>query len=111
MRKITAGIFLGTFALALAGCGSKAVPTPNQVQPQNSSVKSDQANSEQMVPDKTVQKMPEATGKVDDTVDAIISGATNEGVQATSTDTDATSAVDDGQDTNKLNSTYDENAL
>lgn len=107
-KKIIAGLALGTFALILAGCGNKAAPDQDSSQNQFGA---EQAKTEQAIKDNSVQKMPEATGKVDDTVDAIIDGATSEEAQATSTDADAQSAVGDGEGTNNLNSTYDQNAL
>jgi hypothetical protein len=59
----------------------------------------------------SLEKLPEPTGKVDDTVDAIINGADSEKTQAISDESDAKSAVDDGSDTTNLNNTYDQNAL
>ena len=106
MRKIITGIVFGVAALALAGCGNKNVST--SVTPSQSKTSSTQ---DAMSSDSVVQKMPPATGKVDDTVNAIIDGANSEGTQAISTDADAAAAVGDGTDTNNLNSTYDQNAL
>lgn len=57
------------------------------------------------------EKLPEPTGQVDDAVDAIISGADNEKSQAVSDDSDAKSAIDNGDDTTNLNNVYDQNAL
>ncbi len=104
MKKVITGIAFGVTVLVLAGCGNKAVTTQKPSQ-------NGQTESEQSVKNSVVQKMPAATGKVDDTVSAIIDGANSEGVAATSTDADANAAVGDSQDINNLNSTYDQNAL
>lgn len=103
-KKIIMGVVFGVAALTLAGCGNKAVTTQKASQPS-------QSKNEQITENSVVQKMPEATGNVDETVNAIVSGATSEVDAALSTDADAKAAVGDGQDTNNLNNTYDENSL
>ncbi len=105
MKKILTLIFAGMFVIVLAGCGNGHAPVKNT--PQNN----ERMKNEQSAQSAPTKKMPEATGKVDDTVNAIISGATDESAQVTSTDADAAAAVGDGTDTNNLNSTYDQNAL
>lgn len=101
-----AGAVIFTAAVLLAGCGNK-----NASPQKTTSTESGQMKNNQNIQDTSSQKMPEATGKVDDTVNAIIDGANSESAQAESTDSDATAAVGDGTDTNNLNNTYDQNAL
>lgn len=110
MKKIALGIVLGVGLLVIAGCGSKNADTPANTQ----KTKVDQKAKKQMNnagDSQASETLPPATGKVDDTVDAIIDGADKESAQATSTDSDAKSAVDDGSDTTNLNNVYDQNAL
>lgn len=104
MKKVILGVVLGAVVLILTGCGNKTVTTQESFQ-------SGQTKNEQAAENSAAQKMPVATGKVDDTVKSIVDGASSEGAAAASTDADASSAVGDDEDTNNLNSTYDQNAL
>jgi hypothetical protein len=76
----------------LSGCGqNKTSITPAQNNPatsQQSSQNSDESGSEV-----TSENIPTPTGKVDDTVNAIIDGANKESAQVTSDDNDAKSAA------------------
>ena len=110
MKKVLAGAILGAAALILAGCGNKAASVQNSSS-QNPPVANNEAPASQPAQNTPEEKMPAATGKVDDTVSAIIDGSNSEGAQATSTDSDATAAVGDGSDTNNLNNTYDQDSL
>ena len=100
MKKTFLGVALVAGFLLLAGCGTKSPAPQNSSQPS--------AAEEPMVP---AEKMPEATGSVDGTVDAIISGADSEMNQALSDESEAQSVVDDSQDLNNLTNTYDQNEL
>ncbi|MFA7319039.1 MAG: hypothetical protein WC022_00345 [Parcubacteria group bacterium] len=104
VKKVITGVALGAVVLILTGCGNKTVTTQESSQ-------SGQAKNGQAAENSAEPKMPAATGRVDDTVNAVIDGATNESTAAASTDADASGAVGDDEDTNNLNSTYDQNAL
>lgn len=83
-KKILTVLTLGVAVLALAGCGKKAA--------QNNAPESQAANNQQSSA-KEEANLPTPTGKVDDTVNSIVSGADKEGAQATSDDNDAKSAT------------------
>ena len=114
MKKILTIMLAGMFVLFLAGCGNKNVNTGSVtpvVSPKNNNSADSTKDNASAQSDDVSQKMPNATGKVDDTVNAIIDSSTSEGAVATSTDSDAQAVVGNGDDTNNLNKTYDENAL
>lgn len=58
--------------------------------------------------DEPEEIMPQATGQVDDAVDAIIDGVTSEEVRVLSDEKDAQTAVDDSEDMDNLKNTYDQ---
>jgi hypothetical protein len=104
MKKILLSTVLGLSLLVLAGCGTNKASENTQPV---SGPKQGGATSE------TEEKieLPVPTGKVDDTVNAIISEADSEKDQATSDSEDAKSSVGDGQDTTNLSNSYDQNAF
>jgi heat shock protein HslJ len=86
-----AGVVLAV--VFLSGCGQKKDTSvvPSQTNPaanQSSSTSSEQNGSEV-----SSETPPAPTGKVDDTVNAIIDGANKESAQVTSDDNDAKSAA------------------
>jgi flagellar basal body-associated protein FliL len=99
-----AGVFFFTNKKANA-----PVVAPLAAENQNP-IKAQTAQSANAAEDQSVvstKDLPKATGNVDDTVNAIIDGATSEANQANSTDSAAQSAVGNTQDTNNLTNTYD----
>jgi hypothetical protein len=88
-------IIISVFSLALvalSGCGNKnTAPSGTSVNSQipatGDNKSADSGSSVQ------AENLPVPTGKVDDTVDAIISGANSEGDQALSDDNEAKSAT------------------
>lgn len=104
-KKIIAGIFLGAGVLLLSACGSKT-KTPNG---EKTTGQKTQTPKTETVETAAPEKLPAATGKVDDSVDAIISGADSEQAQVLGDESEAASAVDDGQESNNLSNIYDQN--
>ena len=97
-RKISLALVFFGAIFVLAGCGSKkTVPGGPQ------GVKNQESSQE--------EKLPAATGNVDDAVNAVIDGAGSEKAQNLSDESDAKSVVDDSQEINNLTNTYDQNAL
>lgn len=87
-KKILTGLALGAALLVLAGCGGKTgvsnnAPSPSPDQSSQISSATQSAN------------LPQPTGKVDNTVDAIIGGANEEGAEATSDEADAKGLTSD----------------
>jgi len=86
---------LAGIALAVAflsGCEQNKTPiSPAQNNPAASQESSQ--NSKELGSEVTSKSLPAPTGKVDDTVNAIIDGANKESTQVTSDDNDAKSAT------------------
>jgi len=101
------GLFLTIMSLTLvfSGCGIGNVSTPvNAPAPSvPKSTELDKAASQ--------SELPVPTGKVDDTVSAIIDQAGSEQEKAASDESDAKSSVDTTQETNNLSQSYDPNEL
>lgn len=108
MKKIiTSTVFL-LAVFMLAGCGTNdTTKTSAPMQKQDNKPTEKPAVNTQAI--ETPVSAP--TGKVDDAIDAIISGADNEKTQATSDADDAKSAVDSSEESNNLNNSYDQNNL
>jgi hypothetical protein len=101
MRKILLMSVLGIALVVLSGCGSKkdfpetgtTLPLPGEPE-------------SLMEADLSVE-LPEATGNVDDAVDAIISGSESEAAQIMSDEEEVSSILDDTEETNNLINAYD----
>lgn len=94
-------MFLALALVVVSGCGNqKAVPKSNPV---------GQEKSGEVVESSVSENLPVATGEVDDTVNAIVSGAEDESAQAVSDTNDAKAAVSDDAETNNLSNLYDQN--
>jgi hypothetical protein len=86
----------------LAGCGAKNTPVNAPMQ------KTTQTPAEKAAANTEAIKTPAPTGKVDATVDAIISGAEGEKTQVTSDEADVKAMTDDSADSNNLSQTYEQ---
>lgn len=84
------------FSLTLSGCGNKPSKTS----------KGDDGSKKPVLQE---EKAPAPTGKVDDTVDAIIDEANKESDLVTGADSVAKDAINDSQETDDLSKAYDEN--
>jgi ABC-type oligopeptide transport system substrate-binding subunit len=91
-KKVLTGAVLGLALLILTGCGNNPASTPSNATPQTPEV-----NSPTTPPSATNDSasLPVPTGKVDDTVNAIVDGANEEGMQVTSDENDARSITTD----------------
>ena len=96
MKKITVSILTLVFMLTLAGCGNKSDKKDR-----------DKKNQEPMA--QTEEKAPVATGRVDDTVNAIIDEANKENDLVSGADNVAKDAINDAQEADDLKNAYDEN--
>lgn len=85
------------FALILSGCGNKSEKKNDGKKDQNPIVKTDE------------EKVPVATGRVDDTVNAIIDEANKEKDLVSGADSAAKDAINDSQEADDLKNAYDEN--
>ena len=94
--------FLTLGILFLAGCGARNNPESTPMQ------KTNQTPAEKAAAEAATVKVPAPTGKVDATVDAIISGAEGEKAQVTSDDADVKALIDDSADSNNLSQTYEQ---
>jgi hypothetical protein len=107
MKKIiTSTVFLLAVFL-LAGCGAKDT-TKTSTAPMQ---KQDNKPAEKPIANTQAIETPAPSGKVDDTIDAIINSADSEKAQAISDADDAKSAVDSSEESNNLNNSYDQNNL
>jgi len=95
---------LTTGVLFLAGCGAKNTPKSVPMQ------KTTQAPAEKAATNASAEAVatPAPTGKVDATVDAIISGAEGEKAQATSDSDSVKAMTDDSANSNNLSQTYEQ---
>lgn len=102
MRKETKKILsLGVLLLGvifLAGCGIKNNPSNESMQKQTDKSAKEAVKIE----------VPAPTGKVDTTIDAIISGADSEKMQTVSDESDVRALLDDSADANNLSKTYEQ---
>ncbi|MFA5961238.1 MAG: hypothetical protein WC848_00975 [Parcubacteria group bacterium] len=109
MKKNIITLALGASVFLLAGCGAKDVTTNPPMQKQAEKPAENPAVKKTM--DTAEIKTPAPTGEVDNTVDAIISGADNEKLQATSDEADVKALTDDSAESNNLSNTYDQTNL
>lgn len=106
-KKILTILTIGTAVLFLAGCGNKPAASNDQ---SGQAPKNPVDSSSQVANDEN-DNLPAPTGKVDDALKAVDDQSNLEKNQATDDDNDAKSAAGNGQETNDLSNSYDQNEI
>lgn len=95
-KKISVSVIILTFGLVLSGCGNKS----------DKSSKNSETSQKNVVQE---EKIPAPTGKVDDTVNAILEESNSEKNLVSGADSVARDAINDSQETDDFVKSYDEN--
>lgn len=111
MKKISLSLVVFASGMFFSGCWNGKASTSQNIQMVPSAPKATEENESTGLAEDAKAALPAPTGKVDDTVDAIIGQANGEALKVQSDEIDAKSSVDASEELNNLNQSYDQNEL